>query len=101
MDTEYIIIALVVAAIGYAIFEDRKKKSSSKSSKTPASPSKVKSRREMGPGPGARNRAKAPTVAELKKLTKQQLLDLADKNSIKVKRSGSKAEVVKAIAEQK
>ena len=44
---------------------------------------------------------KKPSVAELKKLTKVQLLDYADKNNIKVKRSGSKAEVVKAISTSK
>jgi len=38
-----------------------------------------------------------PSVAELKKLTKQQLFDLAEKQGIKVKKSGTKAEVVKQI----
>ena len=42
-----------------------------------------------------------PSVAQLKKLTKVQLLEYADKNNIKVKRSGSKAEVVKTISSHK
>ena len=46
--------------------------------------------------------AKSKTsVAELKKLTKQQLFDLADKKGIKVKKSGTKAEVVKQISSAK
>jgi len=85
----YIIIALVVAAIGYAIYEERNK-SSKTPSKTPATKATSRVKSEA-----------AHSVASLKKLTKQQLLDLADKNSIKVKRSGSKAEVVKAIAQHK
>lgn len=46
-------------------------------------------------------KSKAPSVAELKKLTKQQLLDLADKKSIKIKKSGTKAEVIKQISSVK
>ena len=41
------------------------------------------------------------TKASLGKLTKVQLLEHADKNNIKVKRSGSKAEVVKTISSHK
>ena len=80
---EYIIIALVVAFVGYKIFEDRSK------------PAPVKK------APAKKSVKKAPSVAELKKLTKVQLLEHADKNNIKVKRSGSKAEVVKTIASHK
>jgi hypothetical protein len=91
---EYIIIALVGLAVVYALFSENKEKSAPvKKTK----PSKVKSRRELGPS----KRANTPSVTELKKLTKVQLLEHADKNNIKVKRSGSKAEVVKAIASHK
>ena len=79
---EYIIIAIVVAFVGYSIFKESK---STPVKKTPAKQS-VK---------------KTPSVAELKKLTKVQLLEHADKNNIKVKRSGSKAEVVKSISQHK
>ena len=79
---EYIIIAIVVGAIIYTLVESRKTKSAPKVSKPVAKKS-------------------TPSVAQLKKLTKVQLLDHADKNNIKVKRSGSKAEVVKSIASHK
>lgn len=39
-----------------------------------------------------------PTTAQLKKLTKTQLFELAEKKSIKVKKSGTKAEVIKQIS---
>ena len=42
-----------------------------------------------------------PTTAQLKKLTKTQLFDLAEKKQIKVKKSGTKAEVIKQIASVK
>ncbi len=79
---EYIIIAIVVGAIIYTLVESRNSKNAPKVSK----PVTQKS---------------TPSVAQLKKLTKVQLLDHADKNNIKVKRSGSKAEVVKSIASHK
>jgi hypothetical protein len=82
---EYIIIAIVAMVLIYTVFESKKsggkpvvKKSVTKTVKK-----------------------ETPSVAELKKLTKVQLLDYADKNNIKVKRSGSKAEVVKSIAQAK
>lgn len=93
---EYIIIALVAAAVIYTFVEHQKSdKKSAPVKKT--KPSKTKSRRQAGPS----KRANTPSVTELKKLTKVQLLEHADKNNIKVKRSGSKAEVVKAIASHK
>ena len=82
---EYIIIAIVVGAIIFTVLENRKGESK---------PSVKKSVTTTVKG-------STPSVAELKKLTKVQLLDHADKNNIKVKRSGSKAEVVKSIASHK
>jgi hypothetical protein len=38
--------------------------------------------------------------AELKKLTKVQLVDLAEKKSLKVKKSGTKAEIINSIHTQ-
>tara|TARA_B100000902_G_C27223721_1_gene871018 strand:- start:882 stop:1130 length:249 start_codon:yes stop_codon:yes gene_type:complete len=81
---EYIIIALVGIAVVYAFLESRKEKSA-----------------PVKKAPAKKSVKKAPSVAELKKLTKVQLLEHADKNNIKVKRSGSKAEVVKTIASHK
>lgn len=51
--------------------------------------------------PAPKPKSDVPSVAQLKKLTKQQLLDLADKKSIKVKKSGTKAEVIKQISSAK
>ena len=81
---EYIIIAIVVIAVGYSFLN----KNESKSAPVKKAPAK-------------KSVKKAPSVAELKKLTKVQLLEHADKNNIKVKRSGSKAEVVKTISQHK
>ena len=81
---EYIIIALVVIAFGYSFLKKDDKKSA-----------------PVKKAPAKKSVKKAPSVAELKKLTKVQLLEHADKNNIKVKRSGSKAEVVKTISQHK
>ena len=80
---EYINIALVGIAVVWTFLESRKKKSAPVSK------------------PATAVKKSAPSVAQLKKLTKVQLLEHADKNNIKVKRSGSKAEVVKSIAQHK
>jgi Mn-dependent DtxR family transcriptional regulator len=80
---EYIIIALVGIAVVWTFLESRKKKTAPVSK------------------PAKAVKKSTPSVAQLKKLTKVQLLELADKNNIKVKRSGSKAEVVKSIAQHK
>jgi len=85
---EYIIIALVGIAVVYTFLQH--KKSSTVAPKKAVSKPKKKVVKKS-----------TPSVAELKKLTKVQLLEHADKNKIKVKRSGSKAEVVKAIASHK
>jgi Mn-dependent DtxR family transcriptional regulator len=82
---EYIIIALVAAAVIYTFVEHKR---SDKKSAPVSKPAKAVKK-------------STPSVAQLKKLTKVQLLELADKNNIKVKRSGSKAEVVKTIASHK
>jgi hypothetical protein len=43
---------------------------------------------------------KTPSVVELKKLTKNQLIEMADKKNLKVKKSGSKADVISELREQ-
>jgi len=43
---------------------------------------------------------KKPSVAELKKLTKNQLIELAEKKNLKVKKSGAKAAVISEIRDQ-
>ena len=47
-----------------------------------------------------RNNHSVVSKSELKKLTKNQLLEMADKKSLKVKRSGSKADVINEIHSQ-
>tara|TARA_B100000035_G_scaffold192450_1_gene164269 strand:+ start:1183 stop:1416 length:234 start_codon:yes stop_codon:yes gene_type:complete len=76
---EYIILGLIVIAAVYLVSNTKSSASSKK---------KVVKK-------------STPSVAQLKKLTKVQLLEYADKNNIKVKRSGSKAEVVKTISSHK
>jgi|TARA_B110000977_G_C10832535_1_gene398648 hypothetical protein len=85
---EYIIGLIVLAALGFHFF-------GSKNETTVAKPVSKSTPKKVTPQP------KTPSVAELKKLTKVQLLELADKNNITVKRSGSKAEVVKTISQSK
>ncbi len=80
---EYVIVAVVIVALGFHLF-----------SKNEVVKSKLKPKAK-GPTQSAHS------VTELKKLTKLQLLNIADKNNIKVKRSGSKADVVKAISSHK
>jgi len=47
-----------------------------------------------------RNNDNVVSKSELKKLTKNQLLEMADKKSLKVKKSGSKADVINEIHSQ-
>ena len=77
------IIIGIIALVGIVYFiQNKKDKGSSVSKPTPA------------PQP------KKPSVAELKKLTKNQLIEMADKKNLKVKKSGSKAAVISELREQ-
>ena len=77
------IIIGIIAVVGIVYFiQNKKDKGSSVSKPTPT------------PKP------KTPSVAELKKLTKNQLLEMADKKSLKVKKSGSKADVISELRKQ-
>jgi len=81
---EYVILVVVgLAAVYY--FLEKSMKNDKPVVKKPASKKPVK---------------KGPSQAELKKLTKVQLIQLAEKNKLKVKVSGSKAEVIKSIHSQ-
>ena len=82
---EYIILGIIAVAIGLHFF---KKNDAPK-------PTSVKSAKPVVNKESAKH-----NVSDLKKLTKVQLLDLADKENIKVQRSGSKAEVIKSISSQ-
>jgi len=91
---EYFLIAVAIFVIGYFIVNRGKSNTTS----TTVTPSPVPSTR---PGVSAdRNNDGAVSKFELKKLTKVQLLDMAEKKNLKVKRSGTKAEVINEIHSQ-
>ena len=90
---EYAIAIVVVLVVIFAVYLDRKeKKGSSKPVPTP--------RPTPAPVVADKNDNGITSKAELKTLTKVQLLDLADKNSLKVKKSGTKAQVINEIHSQ-
>ena len=77
----YVVIGIIVAIVVVKFVTDGNKKTSVKSKPVPSKPVQKK-----------------PTTAQLKKLTKNQLLDIADKNNITgVTKSGAKAVVVSQI----
>ena len=78
---EIIGIILVVLVIAYFVSNNKKDKKVEVSVKPVSKPNK-------------------PSVAELKKLTKNQLIELADKKNLKVKKSGAKAAVISEIRAQ-
>jgi Mn-dependent DtxR family transcriptional regulator len=81
MDSTTGIVLLLVLAVVFFVVKGKDKKVEPKSVPSKAKP-------------------KAPTVAELKKLTKNQLVELAEKKNLKVKKSGAKAAVISEIREQ-
>lgn len=78
-----LVILVVLAVVFFVVKEERSKK-------------KVASKKPVA----SKAKPKAPTVAELKKLTKNQLVELAEKKNLKVKKSGAKASVINEIREQ-
>jgi len=89
---EYAIAIVVVLVVIFAVYLDRKEKKGSSTSAPRPKPTPV---------PVAdKNDNGITSKAELKTLTKVQLLDLADKNSLKVKKSGTKAQVINEIHSQ-
>ena len=81
MDSTTGIVLLLVLAVVFFVVKGKDKKVKPKSVPSKAKPT-------------------APTVAELKKLTKNQLVELAEKKNLKVKKSGAKAAVISEIREQ-
>lgn len=78
---EYVILGIIVLAVSYHFL--------------------AKSTNDTTAKPVAKQPAKkVPSNAQLKKLTKLQLIQLAEKENLKVKVSGSKAEVIKSIHSQ-
>lgn len=90
---EYAIaIVVVLVVIYFAFFQ----KDEGKGSSTPAP------RPAPTPAPvvADKNDNGITSKAELKTLTKVQLIDFAEKNSLKVKKSGTKAQVINEIHSQ-
>jgi len=87
---EYAIAIVVVLVVIFAVYLDRKEKKGSSTSAPKPTPVPVADKNDNG----------ITSKAELKTLTKVQLLDLADKNSLKVKKSGTKAQVINEIHSQ-
>ena len=92
METGSIIaIVLVAAFVGIFFYEEnRKKKGKRKAGGSSTGGVVRKTTQENG----------KPSPGELKKLTKNQLIDLAEKKNLKVKKSGTKAEVINQISKQ-
>ena len=90
---EIIIILVVVAFVGYAIYESNNKSDSSSSVAPVSAPKPVK--RKVAP------KKVVPPVAELKTMTKQQLVEFADKDNIKVVKSKTKADIIRTISSVK
>ena len=93
---EYAIAIVVLFVIVYAYFNR-----DSETTTTTVAPPPVRKPRVVKPKVVAdKNNNGITSKAELKTLTKVQLLELADKKSLKVKRSGSKAAVITEIHSQ-
>mgnify|MGYP003124723068 FL=1 len=91
---EYFIAILVVAVVGYVVYD--------RYTTTSSSSTVVDTASEITPAPAPAPVADAndngvTSKAELNSLTKVQLLEMADRESLSVKRSGKKAEVVNEI----
>lgn len=81
MEFSYVVIGLIVIGLVYFVVKEEKEKSSS----TPSTPAPTK------PVVNAdANNNGITSKGELKKLTKNQLIEFADKKNLKVKKSGTK-----------
>lgn len=89
---EYFIAIVVVFVVVYAFVNRGKENASSSSVPTPAPVST--------PVVANANNNGITSKAELKKLTKNQLFDLAERQSLKIKKSGTKAQVINEIHSQ-
>ena len=90
---EYFIGLIVLFVIGYVIY-NKKSGNVTVSTKTVSTPAPA-------PAPVAdANNNGIVSKAELKKLTKVQLVEFADKKNLKIKRSGTKASVINDIHSQ-
>tara|TARA_B100001105_G_C22371324_1_gene435190 strand:- start:1368 stop:1676 length:309 start_codon:yes stop_codon:yes gene_type:complete len=92
MESGSIIAIVVVAAfVGLFFYEENRKKKGKRKAGGSSTGGVVRKSQENGG---------KPSKSELKKLTKNQLIDLAEKKNLKVKKSGSKAAVITQISDQ-
>lgn len=87
---EIVGIIVVVCVIAYFVSTNKKTGSVEVTTKAPAKAPVVADKNDNG----------ITSKAELKTLTKMQLLELADKQNLKVKKSGTKAAVINEIHSQ-
>tara|TARA_B100001939_G_scaffold48819_1_gene38184 strand:- start:3045 stop:3326 length:282 start_codon:yes stop_codon:yes gene_type:complete len=90
---EYVIAIAVVLVVLYVVFGRGDSSSSTSSVSTPA----------PAPAPEVvadKNNNGITSKAELKTLTKVQLFEFAEKRSLKIKKSGTKAQVINEIHSQ-
>jgi hypothetical protein len=93
---EYAIAIVVLFVIVYAYLNRDESGTTTSSAPAPVSRPRVVKSNVVAD----KNNNGVTSKAELKTLTKVQLLELADKQSLKVKRSGSKAAVINEIHSQ-
>ena len=91
METSTIIGIVIALVVVYLVYTESKKK------EKPTKQSGVLRAKPKKKGP---NRAGVPSRNDLKKLTKNQLVELANKKNLKVKVSGKKADVINEIHDQ-
>jgi len=93
---EYAIAIVVLFVIVYAYLNRDESGTTTSSAPAPVSKPRVVKSKVVAD----KNNNGVTSKAELKTLTKVQLLELADKQSLKVKRSGSKAAVINELHSQ-
>jgi hypothetical protein len=93
---EYAIAIVVLFVIVYAYLNRDESGTTTSSAPAPVSKPRVVKSKVVAD----KNNNGVTSKAELKTLTKVQLLELADKKSLKVKRSGSKAAVINELHSQ-
>lgn len=81
---------LILVAVAYAVWQ----KFNSSSTVKVSAPAPSKPRRPVAKAKSV----EVPSVTELKSMTKQQLVEFAGKNSIKVVKSGTKADIIRTIS---
>ena len=90
---EYLIGVIVLSVLGYAVYESLNESDNSSTVVPVSKPAPVKRKAAV--------KKSVPSVAEMKTMTKQQLVEFADKNNIKVVKSKTKADIIRTISSVK